>query len=58
KESLASLKTEESIRQLETDLFLQRFVTQCTNVNKLLNEHTQIKEDYVSPLHTDVCSQL
>ncbi|SBS81172.1 rhoptry neck protein 5, putative [Plasmodium ovale curtisi] len=52
-----------SIRQLETDLLVQRFVTESANgtenlMKKLLKEHEGGSSNYVSPLHSDVCSQL
>ncbi|SBT32831.1 rhoptry neck protein 5, putative (RON5) [Plasmodium ovale wallikeri] len=58
KKSVQKKKIDMSIRQLETDLLVQRFVTESANVKKLLKEHEGGSSNYVSPLHSDVCSQL
>ncbi|SBT87463.1 rhoptry neck protein 5 [Plasmodium malariae] len=49
---------DENIKQLETDLLVQRLVNDSIHVTKLLKEHNGGSTNYMSPMHSDVCGQL
>ncbi|EUR72952.1 hypothetical protein PFBG_02153 [Plasmodium falciparum 7G8] len=40
------------------DLLVQKFITENLNASKLLKLYDDSANDYVSPMHTDVCGQL
>ncbi|WBY56361.1 rhoptry neck protein 5 [Plasmodium yoelii yoelii] len=59
KKSVKEKKIDENIKQLETDLLLQRFVMDNSNVSMLLKKYEDSGDDkYMAPSYTDVCNQL
>ncbi|EWC88966.1 hypothetical protein PFNF54_02236 [Plasmodium falciparum NF54] len=58
KKNMKKKKIDANIEQLEMDLLVQKFITENLNASKLLKLYDDSANDYVSPMHTDVCGQL
>ncbi|CXI25418.1 rhoptry neck protein 5, putative [Plasmodium berghei] len=58
KKNVNEKKINENIKQLETDLLLQRFVMDNSNVSMLLKKYEDNGDKYMVPSYTDVCNQL
>ncbi|CAD2089297.1 rhoptry neck protein 5, putative [Plasmodium vinckei lentum] len=58
KKSVNEKKINENIKQLETDLLLQRFIMDNSNASMLLKKYEDNGNNYMAPWYTDVCGQL
>ncbi|CAD2089086.1 rhoptry neck protein 5, putative [Plasmodium vinckei brucechwatti] len=58
KKSVNEKKINENIKQLETDLLLQRFIMDNSNASMLLKKYEDNGNKYMAPWYTDVCGQL
>ncbi|KEG00832.1 hypothetical protein YYE_04278 [Plasmodium vinckei vinckei] len=58
KKNVNEKKINENIKQLETDLLLQRFIMDNANASMLLKKYEDNSNKYMAPWYTDVCGQL